>query len=56
MKQIFAKLFDYPDKQAENLKRRNERGGSKFYYQKDKHNQAMKTHRTYKHKTLKNSI
>lgn len=45
-----------PDKHAENLKRRNERGGSKLYYQKDKHNEAVKTHRTYKHKTLKNSI
>lgn len=37
-----------PDKLKKNLKARAERGGSKIYYDKDKHTQAMKTHRTHK--------
>lgn len=38
----------YPEKLEENKKRRQERGGTKQYYDKDKHNQYMKTHRDYK--------
>jgi hypothetical protein len=32
---------------------RQDRGGSKIYYNRQEHNEAMKGHRTYKHKTLK---
>lgn len=32
---------------------RKVRGGSKIYYDREKHNAAMKEHRKYKHKTLK---
>jgi hypothetical protein len=37
-----------PSKHEENLKRRAERGGSKQYYDKDKHTEAMREHRQYK--------
>jgi acetyl-CoA carboxylase carboxyltransferase component len=37
-----------PKKHEENLKRRAERGGSKQYYDKEKHTKAMKKHRHYK--------
>lgn len=43
----------YPEKLEENKKRRAERGGSKQYYDKDKHRVSMKEHRAYK-KNLKN--
>ena len=39
-----------PEKQKENLKRRKETGGSKQYYDKDKHKKAIKKHRRYKQK------
>ena len=42
-----------PEKQAENLKRRAERGGSKTYYNKEKHREYTKEHRKYKYKILK---
>lgn len=42
-----------PLKLKANIERRNERGGTKQYYNKDYHNSAMKDHRKYKHKTLK---
>ena len=41
-----------PKKKEDNLKRRNETGGSKQYYNRKKHNAAMKDHRRYKHKIL----
>jgi len=37
-----------PKKHEENLKRRDERGGSKQYYVKEKHTKAMREHRQYK--------
>ena len=37
-----------PKKHEENLKRRDERGGSKQYYVKEKHTKAMREHRHYK--------
>jgi len=37
-----------PQKQVENLKRRNEAGGSKQYYDKDKWREQMKSHRHHK--------
>lgn len=42
-----------PESHEENLKRREERGGTKFYYEKDKHNNYMKKHRRYKHELMK---
>ena len=41
-----------PESHEENLKRRDERGGSRFYYEKEKHRNYVKKHRRYKH-TLK---
>jgi DNA-binding XRE family transcriptional regulator len=37
-----------PEKNAQNLKKRAERGGSKIYYDNKKNNEYMKTHRAYK--------
>lgn len=37
-----------PEKYELMLKQRKERGGSKQYYDKDKHKESMKAHRTYK--------
>lgn len=41
-----------PDKLKANIERRNERGGTKQYYNKDYHNAAMRDHRSYKSRTL----
>lgn len=37
-----------PDKLKENLKRREERGGTKQYYDKEKHKDYVQSHRLYK--------
>ena len=37
-----------PEKMEENYRRRVENGGSKMYYNKEKHRQYMKKHRTHK--------
>lgn len=37
-----------PEKHNENIKRRQERGGSKAYYDKEKHRESMKRTRHYK--------
>ncbi len=37
-----------PEKLEENKKRREERGGSKIYYDKDKHKESMRIHRKRK--------
>lgn len=37
-----------PEKQKENLQRREERGGTMNYYSKEKHRIAMKKHRQHK--------
>jgi len=39
-----------PEKYERNLKQREERGGSKIYYKKEKHTKAMKKHRQHKQK------
>jgi len=39
-----------PSALEENLKRREEKGGSKVYYNKEKHREAIKNHRRYKQK------
>jgi len=38
----------YPERQKENYCKRVENGGSKQYYNKDKHTEAMRKHRQYK--------
>mgnify|MGYP001945381854 FL=1 len=38
----------YPERLEENKKRRQECGGSKIYYDKDKHREYMRRHRQYK--------
>lgn len=38
----------FPEKLKENLKRRQERGGTKAYYDKDKHREYIQNHRLYK--------
>lgn len=38
----------FPEKLEENKKRRAERGGSAQYYDREKHNAAMREHRDYK--------
>ena len=43
----------YPERQTKNLEDRAKRGGTRQYYDKEKHKEYMKTHRSYKHKTLK---
>ena len=51
MYNVSRRLITYildPKKQEANLKQRAERGGSKIYYDKDKHTIAMRTHRQYK--------
>ena len=42
-----------PSKHYENLKRREERGGTKIYYNKEKNNIAQKEHRIRKYNLLK---
>jgi transposase len=42
-----------PSKRERNLERRKESGGSKQYYDKEKHNQYMKDHRKSKHERMK---
>lgn len=46
----------YPEKLEENRLRRKERGGSKQYYDKEKHCLAMKKHREYKKQLLKEGL
>ena len=41
-----------PEKHAENLKRREERGGSTVYYDPEKHREAMQRHREHKAELL----
>jgi hypothetical protein len=48
---VSRRLIQYildPEKLAENIKQRKERGGSKQYYDKDRHREYMKDHRRYK--------
>jgi hypothetical protein len=54
--QVSKRLIQFiidPEKHAENLQRRKERGGSTIYYNRLKNNEAMKDHRKYKHELLK---
>lgn len=38
----------FPERLEQNKLKRAERGGSKIYYDRQKHNKAMREHRTYK--------
>ena len=65
-KQKIAKLYGVskrlvqficdPEKHKENIKRREERGGSIIYYNKEKNTKAVRKHRIYKNKVLKGEI
>jgi DNA-binding XRE family transcriptional regulator len=46
----------FPEQLEENKKRRAERGGSKQYYEREKHNLAMKEHRAYKRELTKKGL
>lgn len=43
----------YPEKLKENKKRREERGGSSQYYNRDYHRDKMREHRKYKRELIK---
>lgn len=43
-----VQFIQSPEKHGENLMRRQERGGWKQYYDKEKHREAMQDHRRYK--------
>ena len=43
----------YPERQEANYRKRVENGGSKQYYDKDKHTKAMRKHRRYKQELYK---
>ena len=43
----------FPERHEKNKQHRKDRGGSSIYYDKEKHNQAIKIHRRYKNKVLK---
>ena len=42
----------FPDRQKKNIEDREARGGTKQYYNRLEHNEAMKDHRKYKHNIL----
>lgn len=46
----------FPDRHIISLQLRKERGGSKIYYDKDKHTVSNKDYRNYKRKLLKEGI
>lgn len=43
----------FPDKLQKNIEDRNARGGSKIYYEKESHNEAVNNYRRFKHSKLK---
>lgn len=46
----------FPERRKDNVKKRNERGGSKQYYDKDKWREEQKAHRRYKQKLHKRGL
>lgn len=46
----------FPEQLEENKKRRAERGGSKQYYDREKHNASMREHREYKKDLYKKGL
>ena len=45
----------HPERLEKNHQLRIDRGGSKIYYDRDKHNKAIREYRRYKYKSLKNT-
>lgn len=45
-----------PEQHKANLRAREERGGSAAYYDREKHNAAMKKHRQHKQKLFKKNL
>ncbi len=45
----------FPERKKKNVELRNDRGGSKIYYDRLEHNEAMNDHRRYKYKVLKDT-
>lgn len=45
-----------PEKQEKNYQKRIEKGGSKQYYNKEKHTECIRNHRRYKHEILKDIL
>lgn len=45
-----------PESHKKNIQALKDRGGSKIYYDKNKHKETMKKHRKYKNEILKNTI
>jgi hypothetical protein len=43
----------FPERQKRNLELREQRGGSKIYYNKEKHTAAIREHRKYKKELFK---
>lgn len=46
----------FPERKQKNLSDRQDIGGTKIYYDKEKHRETMKEHRNYKNKLFKNEI
>lgn len=46
----------FPEKLEENLKRRQELGGSKRYYNREKHTECIREHRKYKNELSKKGL
>lgn len=46
----------FPERHEKNLRDREERGGSKQYYNREENNEAQREHRAYKHSKLKHLI
>ncbi len=45
----------YPERLKRNLELRQDRGGSKIYYEREKHSAAMQAHRSRKYDVLKDA-
>ncbi len=45
-----------PEKYKQNLELRQQKGGSKIYYIKEKHTKSIREHRQYKYTTLKDTL
>ena len=46
----------YPERLTRNKELRQDRGGSKIYYKKERHTVAMKNHRHYKNEIFKDKL
>ena len=46
----------YPERLKKNKQDRRDRGGSKIYYKKEVHTEAIRSYRRYKYENLKQTI